>query len=269
MKRSIPILLYHHVSPDREITPAGFERQLRWMLDQGYQSLSMTELMDEVKGRSHSDRPGFVVTFDDGYLDNWVYVYPILQKLSVKAVYYLVTERVETHAAPRAITDIPDTRSNERQAGTFLSWAEARVMAGSGLVEFGSHTHTHRHFVRKELFSNVEEELRLSKQLIEAELKRPCLHLAWPWGDYEKNWWPTLEKVGFETAMTTQSGANTVGTNSFALKRLKVGREDLKWFESRCRWNSNALAANTFALTYGWDRRFKTWLHSESPYSHG
>ena len=243
-------MLYHHVSPEREITPQGFERQLRWLLDQGYQSLSMSELVAVIKGQAEPERPGFVVTFDDGYLDNWTTAFPILKKLSVQAVMYLVTERIG-------------------KTDGFISWMDARAMAASGLVEFGSHTHTHRHFIRTERYDNLEQELMVSKQLVETELKRPCTHLAWPWGDYETGWWPLLEKTGFQTAMTTQAGANTVGTPPFALKRFKVSREDLEWLAGRCRWNSRALAARSFALMYGWDRRLKTWLHAESPYSHG
>lgn len=269
MKRSIPILLYHHVSPDREITPEGFERQLRWLLDQGYRSLSMSELMDVTQGRASADTPGFVLTLDDGYLDNWVYVFPILKKLSVKATIFLVTEKIETHTEPRTVQGALDTKSREREPGGFISWAEARVMAGSGLVEFGSHTNTHRHWTRKEKYANIEEELAVSKQVIEAELKRPCLHLAWPWGDYETSWWPLLEKMGYETALTTEAGANTRGTNPFALKRISVRRDTVDWLAGRLRWNGSAFAANSYALMYGWDRKLKTLLRAESPYSHG
>jgi peptidoglycan/xylan/chitin deacetylase (PgdA/CDA1 family) len=269
MKRSIPILMYHHVSPDREITPAGFERQLRWLLDQGYRSLSMAELTAIIQGRSAEGQPGFVVTFDDGYLDNWVYAFPILQKLGVKAVLYLVTDRVENHAAPRTSIHLIDTKSREREAGGFISWAEARAMAASGLIEIGSHTHTHRNFVRTQLYENLEQELAQSRALIETELKKPCVHLAWPWGDYEAAWWPSVKRTGYETAMTTQAGANTVGTHPYSLKRFKVSRESVEWLAGRMRWNSRALAAQSYALVYGLDRRFKTWLHAESPYSHG
>ena len=159
-----------------------------------------------------------MLTFDDGYLDNWVYVFPILKKLSVKATIFLVTERIETHTAPREISGALDTRTQERAPGGFISWAEARVMAGSGLVEFGSHTHTHRQWTRAQTYENLEQELTVSKQLIEAELKRPCLHLAWPWGDYETAWWPLLEKTGYESAMTTLAGRQRRGHASLRLE---------------------------------------------------
>jgi len=84
------------------------------------------------------------VTFDDGYLDNWVHAFPVLKKLGVKAAMYLVTSLVERQALPREGVAVSDTRRRERDPGGFLSWAEARAMADSGLVTFGSHTHTHR-----------------------------------------------------------------------------------------------------------------------------
>ena len=268
MKRSIPILMYHHVSPDREITPEAFERQMQVLLRQGYQSLSMDEIIQIVRGEQPMLARGFAVTFDDGYFDNWVFVYPILKRLGVKAAMYLVTSRVEEHE-PRREVRLTDTKTNERGSGGFLSWSEAREMADSGLVTFGSHTHTHRHWIRRQEYENLEIELRDSKAMIEEELKRPCYHLAWPWGDYETAWWPMLERLDYRSAVTTRSGANTVGTNPFALQRVRVSRGASEWLLSRLRWHANTWAASGFGLLHGCDRRLKQWVQRESPYSHG
>lgn len=268
MKRSIPILLYHHVSPDREITPAGFERQLRWLLEQGYQCLSMEEVLKRIRGEYSIDRPAFAVTFDDGYLDNWIYAFPILKNLGVNATVYVVTERVESGPA-RSLPPVLDTRANERGPGGFLAWSELREMAASGLVAVGSHTHTHRHFMRRDRYDDLDRELSVSKGIIEKELGRPCFHFSWPWGDYRTEWWNLLQQAGYKTAVTTRAGANALGTAPYALKRMKVSREDLGWLAQRCRWTSQALAAQSFGFFYGWDRRLKSWLQGESPYSHG
>lgn len=269
MKRSTPILLYHHVSPDREITPIGFERQMRFLLDQGYQSLSLDDLLMRMEGRAPMTPRGFVVTFDDGYLDNWIHAFPVLKKLGVKATIYVVTSFVERHAAPRTAGSALDTRTNERGPGGFLSWAEARVMSASGLVAFGSHTHTHRAWARRKPYENLEAEMAQSKALLESELGQPCRHMAWPWGDYEKAWWPLLERLGYRSAATTRSGANTVGTHPFALQRMTISRESPEWLNARLRWHAAAAAAQGFGFFYAWDRRFKKWARSESPYSHG
>jgi len=249
MKRSVPVLLYHHVSPDRPITPSGFEAQLRFLLDQQYRCFSMGDLLHVVRGEKAVGQPAFVLTFDDGYRDNWEHVFPILEKLSIPATIYLVTERVGAEG--------------------FLTWADIKTMAASGLVTFGSHTHTHRHFIRQQPYENLEEELRQSKSLIEAHLHAPCEHLAWPWGDYESSWLRLAKTVGYATASTTLSGANTAGTNPYELRRINVRRESIDWMKSRLRWNEFAVPSAAFGFFYGWDRRLKVWWNRESPYSHG
>src|SRR5258706_6325871 len=161
MKRSVPILLYHHVSPEREITPRVFEDHVRFLTEAGYDSLSMDELVRESTSGNAMSVPAVALTFDDGYHNNWEQAFPILKKYGFRATIYIVTERIGTEG--------------------FLSWDEVKRMADSGLITFGSHTHTHRHFIRKEPYQNLEEELEKSKSLIETHLKTPCRHLAWPW----------------------------------------------------------------------------------------
>ena len=249
MNRSIPVLLYHHVSPERDITPQGFETQMRHLLDQGYECLSMAEVVRTARGEIKSDRPSFALTFDDGYANNEEHAFPILKKLMLKATIYLVTDRVGTEG--------------------FLSWAQVKAMKASGLITFGSHSRTHRHFVRREPYGNVEEELQGSKRAIESQLGEPCDHLAWPWGDYEDAWLPLVKQIGYSSAATTLAGANSKGSDPFTLRRINMRRPSAAWLEKRLRWNRFAVPARAFGLFYGWDRRLKVWWNRESPYSHG
>ena len=253
MKTNIPILMYHHVAPDREITPRGFEAQMRQLLDQGYQSLSMSEVVASVRGERTFDSPVFALTFDDGYLNNWVHAFPVLKKLKLKATVYAVTQYV----------------NQERDPGRFFTWKEARAMVESGEVEIGSHTQSHRQFIRKNRYDNLESELRGSKALIEEKLGRACDHLAWPWGDYETAWLPLVRQIGYRSAVTTLAGANARGSDPFVLRRIKVSREDPSWLLSRLKWQAQALPAAAHGFFYGWDRRFKSWIQRESPYAHG
>jgi hypothetical protein len=249
MKRSVPILLYHHVAPNRALTPSDFETQLRSLQAMEYRAFSMGDLMRVVRGEKTVGQRAFALTFDDGYKNNWQHAFPILEKLSIPATIYLVTERVGSEG--------------------FLSWADIKAMSASGLVTFGSHTHTHRHFVRQEPYQNLKEELRQSKTLIETQLKTACEHLAWPWGDYETAWLPLVQKLGYSSAATTLSGANAAGSSAYELRRINVRHGGVDWLKSRLRWNTFALPASGFGMCYGWDRRFKVWWNRESPYSHG
>jgi peptidoglycan/xylan/chitin deacetylase (PgdA/CDA1 family) len=268
MKYSIPIFLYHHVSPDREMTPQALEAQLSFLLSEGYQSLSLDEILAVCAGERPLERPSFGVTFDDGYLDNWLYAFPVLEKLRVQAAYYLVTEYVE-EVAPRLAEKAYDSRHGEREKGRFLSWEEARRMADSGLVSFGSHTETHRHFKRKERYVDLRQELLGSKKKIDKQLGKSCSHFAWPWGDFQTEWRPLVGECGYRTAVTTLAGANAVGSDPLLLHRLNVSRPTVEWLKSRLAWNHAAWSAAGVGFFYGWDRRLKTWIQKESPYAHG
>lgn len=264
--RSLPILLYHHVAPDREIRPVDLEQQLVALLAAGFQSLSLDELLAALKA-DHSTLPkGFAVTFDDGYLDNWVHAFPVLKKLKVKATAYLVTGVVEERSDLRAAEAVTDTRAMERGAGGFLSWAEAREMQASGLVTFGSHSHTHRHWDRKQAYRNLDEELAQSKALIEKNLGQICRHLAWPWGDFNLSWTTKVRSAGYVSAATVRSGANTKGTDPFRLQRVNVSRADPQWLLRRLALHQSAFATDLFGMVYGLDKRFKVWRKNESPY---
>jgi len=249
MKRSIPILLYHHVAPGRQITPEAFEAQLRRLKDEGYAGLSMDDLVRSVRGEKAPPPRSYAVSFDDGYQDNQTHAFPVLQRLSIPAIIYLVTERVGTEG--------------------FLSWEGIRAMSGSDLITFGSHTQTHRHFVRREPYADVNDELQKSKDIIDDRVGKPCRHLAWPWGDYEDDWLPLVKSAGYRSAATTLSGANTSGKDPYALKRINVRRADIDWFLSRLRRNRWALQADLLGPLNAMDRRLKVWWNNESPYSHG
>lgn len=249
MSPTVPILLYHHVSPERDMTPVRFESQLRWIQDQGYSTLTMDDLVSGLQRTTRLPGKAIVITFDDGYLNNWLHAFPVLQKLQMKVVIYLVTDKIGTEG--------------------FLSWEQVKAMTESGLVTIGSHTRSHRGFVRKKTYQNVDDELKTSKETIERELGVACRHLAWPWGDYETEWLSRLQQLGYASAATTLGGANAPGSSPLELRRITVRRWEIPWLAARLGWHSSAAKATLFGLFYGWDRRFKVWKNSESPYAHG
>lgn len=267
MAISIPILLYHHVSPDREITSEIFEGQMQTLLSDGFRNVSLDEVVQHVQGKQPCAGKAFAVTFDDGYLDNWTHAFPVLQRLQLKATMYLVTKRVESQADLRTAESVRDTRRGERDPGGFLSWQEAVAMASSGLVTFGSHTHSHREWIREDRYNDIEGEMRDSKKMIEDHLGL-CHHLAWPWGDYEDAWDVLLHKFGYVSAVRTSSGANAPGTSPYALQRVAVKRPNAVGLLKRLRWHTDSWSADAFGTLYGLDRRLKNRLYPPSPYSH-
>jgi hypothetical protein len=101
-----------------------------------------------VEGVSLPEKP-VVLTFDDGYLDNWVYAYPILKKYGHRAVIWISTDFVDTSNGLRpTLEDLWAGRIGEGELDNlgYLSWMEMREMVGSGLVEIQSHAKTHTRY---------------------------------------------------------------------------------------------------------------------------
>ncbi len=249
------------MAPDREITPSGFERQLRWLRDSGFQCLSSHQLLAHLRGTNPAPKKSVVITFDDGYADNWVYAFPLLKKYQARAIIFVVTGSLNTTSRCRMTSPeggrILDTRSAERAEAGFLNWDEVKNMVNSGLVEIGSHTHTHRDFIGNSTYKDLAQELRQSRLAIETHAKFPPALFAWPWGEFKNEWLPLLRDAQYQMAFTTRVGPNTPGTDPLQIQRFKVQQEDIGWLRRRLWLYRQPMLAKVYARTYGLDRRIK------------
>lgn len=120
---TVPILMYHAVADEiwgaesMFVSPSQMEEQLQWLQEQGYETLWFSDLREPER----YDKP-IILTFDDGYEDNYRNLFPLLQKYGVKATVFLITGLVgDEH---------------------YLDAGEIREMSESGLVEFQSKSRT-------------------------------------------------------------------------------------------------------------------------------
>lgn len=246
---TVPVLMYHHINPNRgdmvTVTPEVFEAQMRHIKDAGYRTLTLDELMGVVSGGKPGGK-GVVVTFDDGYLDNYVYAFPVLKKYGIRAAVFLVSSWVEKAAAAkgdkkgiirefRERAPLHDQTKAYAQAGSFerfsVDWDMVSEMKESGLVEFHSHTVTHRrcdHLPGNEL----KEELKLSKEAIELALGKSCDYLCWPRGKYNHDGVVAARELGYRGVFTTEPGVAGAGADPFRIKRIVV-KDRVRWFKTR------------------------------------
>ena len=122
------ILMYHSVVDgdgsncnDWMTTTQRFREDLQWLKDHGYTTLLPSELEN---GASLPEK-AVLITFDDGYANNYTQAFPVLKEFQAKAVISMIVRRT--------VDGKPD----------FLTWDMCREMANSGLVEIGSHTYDH------------------------------------------------------------------------------------------------------------------------------
>jgi len=98
----VAVMLYHRVSPSEEeqflgdaLTPEIFERQMEYF-HRNYEPFSLYELIEYIQLRKHLPERAVVVTFDDGYRDNYLYAYPILERYNIPATIFLATGHIGT-----------------------------------------------------------------------------------------------------------------------------------------------------------------------------
>ncbi len=155
--RHLPVLMYHHVSdkPGQiTLSPRTFRAQMKWLAESGWKAVTAAEVEAFYHG-ARLPRKSVMLTFDGGWLDNWLQVFPVLQEFNLHAHLFLVTslisdgpiripagEPVYSHAECQML--VKQGRADE----VMLRWSEVREMHLSGLVEFHSHTHTHRRWTR-------------------------------------------------------------------------------------------------------------------------
>jgi len=129
---------YSHISESVEL----FEKKMALLKTNGYATIALNQI-DAVSDNVLK----ILLTFDDGYLDNWVYVYPVLKKYGLKATIFITPEFVNPKSVVRPCVQ-PGSDHNENFDAAiccagFLSWQEMHEMESSGLVDIQSHALTH------------------------------------------------------------------------------------------------------------------------------
>lgn len=121
---NVPTLMYHAVSDDLWgiselfVKPAEMEKQLAWLVENGYDPI----WFEDLSHLEDYDKP-VMLTFDDGYDDNYTILFPLLQKYNVKATIFVIGS--------------PDGRYHK------MTDEQVYELHESGLVSIQSHTMTH------------------------------------------------------------------------------------------------------------------------------
>ncbi len=220
LKHPIPVLCYHRVLPQTAplaITIHAFERQLQWLQSKGYRTLSGAEFEQALRGEIDTRRSVFL-TFDDGYLDNWYLVTPLLKKYGFKASLFVITSKVQGKQS-RSVGGW-----NEQDDDRYLSWEEVDAMVESGVFEVHSHTHSHTKFwlnetSEAETADAILKDVATSLRILQSRYSND-IHLAWPWGYFRKAWLSEIASMGIKVCYTMRPGTNYPGCDLQFVRRL-------------------------------------------------
>ena len=214
-----PILEYHTITknpdPSSEIynvPPAEFSAQLDYLQENGYTTIT---LKDFIKARRYGEtlppKP-IILTFDDGYADNFFEMLPILEAHNMKAVIFVIT--------------------NELGKSGYLTLDQLKILQRRG-VEIGSHTADHLPLVtlNDELLIN---QIRVSKIFLEWNGIDAISSLSYPNGIYNSEIIELLKAENYLAAVTGEVGLNTLETDPYKLRRVHIrkpyfGIYEFKW----------------------------------------
>lgn len=201
---NVPILLYHHVSPEihcsrYNIDPEKFEQQVKWLFDNGYSTINVTTLANLIQVGGQIPLRPVVITFDDGNLDVYKYAYPILQKYGFTATMYMVDQYINGS----------NMVSNEQLIELLINgW------------EIGSHSNTHMNLTAEG--ANLDFEIRQSKLDLEEKLGVPVASFAYPFGAITENVINKTVQAGYSSAVGLGSSISHSMSSLFYLSRIEI-----------------------------------------------
>jgi poly-beta-1,6-N-acetyl-D-glucosamine N-deacetylase len=154
--KGVPVFLYHQVNELSNIDKHLLEKHFKYLKASNFKTFTITEAREEISKKGKMPLGSVMITFDDGYYDNYLNVFPLLKAYNIKATIFLNTAYIKDKVENRSSTIIQSSpKANQEAINNFyktgsaasdqyLSWEEIKEMYKSGLCDFQAHTHTHK-----------------------------------------------------------------------------------------------------------------------------
>lgn len=240
------IFMYHmvreHIDGARfnglRVPPAAFDKQLSYLHQHGWQFWFLSELLSAT---SIPEKVA-VITFDDGYEDNYTQALPLLKKYHAKATLFLVEQRQDNDWSTKKKAHHD---SGELMREPKLSDEQVHAMIASGLIEIGGHSMTHADFSKLTL-EQKKSEITESRALQIAKFPDSHKSYAYTFGIYDQQDVELVKASHYLGAVTTVEGiSEDIDTERFELRRVKVaGKKDFLHFKLSLRIGLSAFLPN-------------------------
>ena len=226
--KSIPVLTYHHFLTKQDLKRsinngkytmdiATFEKQMKYLYDNNYQSLDSQTFIDWYDKRIEINKKNFMVTFDDGNISAYYLAMPILEKYNFNGIFFVITSRIKNISNPwnyQGLNFLGQDLIND-------------IKENHPLIELQSHTHA-LHYSdnngsgitehnKEEIYIDVKK----SKDLLKATM------IAYPFGKYNDNLLESVEKAGYDVGFIFEFRGRqaTRKNNRYTLPRININAE--------------------------------------------
>ncbi len=208
----VPILMYHYVSTppanadiyrkDLSVTPELFNAQLDRIQAEGYTTISLYDLINHLATGAGLPAKPVILTFDDGYRDNYENAFPALKAHGMRATIFVVVDFINA------------------QRPEYMTWDMLREMHNAGL-SIESHGIDHSSLKNRDRDSLVFQALR-TYETLQNELGQRARFISYPAGQYDQNTIDVFKGAGYWAGITTLSGATHSTDHLFELHRVRV-----------------------------------------------
>ena len=210
----VPILMYHHIATpppnadairrDLSVRPIAFQEQIGYLRVNGYQAIGLDDLVDYLLGQRTLPIRAVVLTFDDGYEDNYTQAFPALRSNGFTGTFFIITDYV-----------------GQRE---YMTWEQIAEMSRAGM-SMQAHGRTHDDLA----ISSAEHtawQVAGSRMMLEEKLGQPVHFFCYPSGRYTAQTITILRAHGYTAALTTAYGATHSASSLFELRRVRVRGSD-------------------------------------------
>jgi peptidoglycan/xylan/chitin deacetylase (PgdA/CDA1 family) len=218
----VPILMYHHIADappgadairrDLSVSPSDFRRHLDYLQAHGYHTISLADLAAHLQEGAPLPAKPIVLTFDDGYDDNYSNAYPLLRHFGYSGTFFVLTDFVG-------------------QAG-YAGWEQIAEMSGNGM-EIEAHGRTHADLAMSSA-ADVAWQAAGSRDILREKLGRTTLFYCYPSGRYTAQTVAVLRANGYAAAVTIDYGATHSAAGLFELRRIRIrGADSIEQFAAK------------------------------------
>jgi peptidoglycan/xylan/chitin deacetylase (PgdA/CDA1 family) len=214
--KEIPVLTYHRVlrqNPEGSkfnifVTVDELETQILNLKKRGFEFITFKDIANGVRVR----KP-IILTFDDGYEDNYHNLLPLLEKYQARAVIYTLADRTLR-------SNHWDMALGEPEA-PLMSDEQLIVCHQSGHVEIGSHGLAHQHLPQL-TDAEVRAEIVNSKSALESLIDDEVVSFAYPYGDYGKREVNLVREAGYIFGVGTINGPLSMAADLMQVRRITM-----------------------------------------------
>jgi peptidoglycan/xylan/chitin deacetylase (PgdA/CDA1 family) len=207
----VPILVYHHLSQSvsggssalRRLTVTAeiFAQQMQYLQDNGYHVITFSDIADYFENGKELPNYPVIISFDDGWENQFEYALPSLEKYHYTATFFVITDYIG-HPG-------------------FISWPQLQTLLTDGM-KIGSHSRSHPRLNKIKDSAKLWDQIYNSKTILETQLETPVEEFAYPYGLYNATATTAVKQAGYRAGRGCCSGIAHTSSDVFALKAVMV-----------------------------------------------